>query len=654
MIRYPISKNLGLTVFLLSYLLFPPVLLGQTSQTGAYSVYGSASQQNCNCFVLTPAAKEQGGAVWNTTIIDLSRSFDFQFKVNLGCRGTGLGADGIAFVLQLSDTGLGKNAKDFGLKGINHSLGVTIDTYQNTTYSDPAFDHLAFQANGDMNHADIDNNMAGPVQALQNSTTIKDCNWHLLEVKWEPSDSTFSAYMDGVFRLSMQKDIVHRLFAGNTMVHWGFTGGTGGAYNLQQVCTVIGAQVYIDPIQKFCKTTPISFRDSSVNQPFITSWAWNFGDGTSIHGEDPSHSYLRPGDYQITETVLYDGGCTDTGRATVQIGANPVPRFSISSVCNGQSAPLTNLSTDTLGSIGSWKWQLSNGNTYEDSVPNLSGLAPGHYYLSLRATSTQGCASLTPFDTTFNIYPKPEVGFQADTVCVGSVLTLKGTESNNVPITQWFWQVDTLMQASGQIFQQTFTEENTFPGLMWAFSNMGCISDTARQVLQVQQSHAYAGNDTVLAGGYPLQLQATGGATYRWSPVTFLSDPDISDPVAQPTDAITYTVTALSSAGCPSSASINVKIYKGPTFYVPTAFTPNGDGINDLLKVVAPGIRQFEFLKVYDRWGKLVYNSSDLETGWDGTENGHPMPGGAYVWFVQGVDYDGNTINQKGTTVLMR
>jgi gliding motility-associated-like protein len=654
MFRYPIRRNFGLSSILLTCLIYTPSLLGQTNQTGAYTVYGSANRNSCNCFILTPAEKDQAGAVWSTNAIDLQRSFDLQFKVNLGCRGGDVGADGIAFVLQPTDTGLGKNAKDLGFKGINHSLGVTIDTYQNTDYGDPVYDHLAFQANGDVNHEHLANNLAGPVQALENSPSIKDCNWHILEVKWDPSDSTLSAFMDGVYRLSMQKDIIHRLFFGISKVHWGLTGGTGGAFNEQQVCTVIQANPYVDPAQKFCENAPITFRDSSTNQVFMNHWYWNFGDGVSSHAQDPSHLYTKPGNYLVKEAVQDAAGCSDTNTTHVDIGSYPVAKFSAGSVCSGMPVSVTNQSTNTLGNINTWKWTLSNGIVSTDSIPSLGVLAPGNYSLALSATSVENCTSLTPYDTSFSIYPKPEIGFNADTVCVGTPITLKAMTKSALPISRWYWQVDTLILDSGRIFQHTFNEETTFQALLWAFSNQGCASDTAQQTIQVQQSHAFAGNDTVAAKGYPMQLQASGGLTYRWFPLTFLSDPDISDPVAQPTDSITYTVTAFSSAGCPSSATINVKVYRGPTFYVPSAFTPNGDGINDLLKVVAVGIRQFEFLKVYDRWGKLMYNSADLETGWDGTENGHPMPAGAYIWFVQGIDLEGKVLDQKGTSVLMR
>ncbi len=654
MIRYPISKNFGLSIILLTCLAYSPFLLGQTNQTGAYMVFGSAVHESCNCFILTPEKTVQVGAVWSTNTIDLKRSFDLQFKVNLGCRTGTTGADGIAFVLQLADTGLGKGGKDLGFKGIIHSLGVTIDTYQNADYGDPSYDHLAFQANGDMNHTDLQNNLAGPVQALKNDSKIKDCSWHILEVEWDPADSTLSAYIDGVFRLSMQKDIIHRLFSGQSKVHWGLTGGTGGAFNEQQVCTIIQAGPYVDPAQKFCENAPIAFRDSSTNQVLMNHWYWNFGDGTGAHAEDPSHTYSKPGTYLITEAVEDAAGCADTNTTHIEIGSYPVAKFTTTSICSGLPITLTNQSSNKVGNISNWRWTLSNGAFSTDSIPNFGALPPGNYSLSLLTTTADNCTSLDPYDVSFSIYPKPEIGFQADTTCVGSTLILNARSTNAVPINQWYWQVDTLVLDSGQTFQHIFTEEKTFPGLLWAFSNMGCSSDTAQQTLQVQQSHAFAGNDTVGAKGYPIQLQATGGVTYRWFPVTYLSETDIPDPVAQPTDSITYTLTALSSAGCPSTATISIKVYRGPTFYVPSAFTPNGDGINDLLKVVAPGIRQFEFLKVYDRWGRLVYNSADLERGWDGTENGHPMPIGAYIWIAQGVDYQGNTLDQKGTTVLMR
>ena len=111
---------------------------------------------------------------------------------------------------------------------------------------------------------------------------------------------------------------------------------------------------------------------------------------------------------------------------------------------------------------------------------------------------------------------------------------------------------------------------------------------------------------------------------------------------------------AFTPEGCASYDTLTIKIYKGPEIYVPTAFTPNRDGLNDVLKPTTVGITQFDYFAVYNRYGKLIFKSSDAAKGWDGRINGMEQNTGSYIWMVSGVDYKGNKIFKKGSVVLIR
>ena len=87
---------------------------------------------------------------------------------------------------------------------------------------------------------------------------------------------------------------------------------------------------------------------------------------------------------------------------------------------------------------------------------------------------------------------------------------------------------------------------------------------------------------------------------------------------------------------------------------MPSAFTPNGDGVNDVLIVAAPVVKTLDCFRVYDRWGRLVFSTTDLRVPWDGTLYGKPAPGGAYVWMIRATDAGGRTITQRGTFTLIR
>ena len=170
--------------------------------------------------------------------------------------------------------------------------------------------------------------------------------------------------------------------------------------------------------------------------------------------------------------------------------------------------------------------------------------------------------------------------------------------------------------------------------------------------------NAHAGHDTAVVVGQTLQLNVTSGTSYQWSPGTGLSATNIANPIAlytAPSEGIFYTVLVYNEAGCVDSASLTVKVFKTmPEVFVPTAFTPNGDGKNDVLKPIAVGMQRLDLFNVYNRWGQLVFSTSVNGKGWNGTVNGQQQGPGTYVWMVKAVDYTGAPYIQKGTAVLIR
>lgn len=185
---------------------------------------------------------------------------------------------------------------------------------------------------------------------------------------------------------------------------------------------------------------------------------------------------------------------------------------------------------------------------------------------------------------------------------------------------------------------------------------LGCpkpVTATAK-VNVVPKVRAFAGNDTIIMLNTPFQLNASGGVRYTWSPPDGLNNSNIYNPVTTYNRDITYTVTAYTQEGCSGTADIFVRFIKGPELYIPNAFSPNGDGVNDIFRPLPVGIVKLEYFRVYDRWGKLMYSTTEYMKGWDGTVNGQPAAIGTYVWIVQGKDVSNNTIQRKGTVTLVR
>lgn len=161
--------------------------------------------------------------------------------------------------------------------------------------------------------------------------------------------------------------------------------------------------------------------------------------------------------------------------------------------------------------------------------------------------------------------------------------------------------------------------------------------------------------DTTVVLGQPLQLHATGGDTYTWSLPDWLNNPNSQNPVALPQDNITYRLTATTALGCVGIDFINVKLYKmDPDLYVPTAFSPNGDGNNDILKPILLGMRDLHFFKVFNRNGELVFSTTAKNAGWDGKFKGKPQDPATYVWMAEGINYRGELRQKKGTSILIR
>ncbi len=206
---------------------------GQT--INPYHINGNAYQENCNCYTLTDDVNNQFGSVWNINKIDLNQPFDYKFNINMGCRDND-GADGIVFVLQPISTSLGSSGGGLGYSGITPSIGITIDTWQNTNDNDPAIDHIAIHRNGDINHTSS-NNLAGPIQAIQGSDNIEDCQWHVFRIIWDANTKISLLKLIIKTGANNYRPCEYWVFNGNPMVFWGFTGSTGGSRNRQRFCT---------------------------------------------------------------------------------------------------------------------------------------------------------------------------------------------------------------------------------------------------------------------------------------------------------------------------------------------------------------------------------------------------------------------------------
>ena len=233
----------------------------------------------------------------------------FKFNVFLGCTDAD-GADGIAFVLQPISTSIGAQGGGIGYDGVNPSIGVLVDTWQNLEDNDPFDDHIAIHKNGIIDHSPL-TDVAQPVTALATGGNIEDCQWHTLRIAWDPVTKVISTQIDGVDRVSATIDLVADIFNGNDMVFWGFTAATGGSTNVQKICTSLNPGFHLSR-----RTNNMLSRTRNIHRQFnfvrnnrkmvLGFWRRN---NFQSNLTPPPHTYAEPGIYNVKLSILGNNGC---------------------------------------------------------------------------------------------------------------------------------------------------------------------------------------------------------------------------------------------------------------------------------------------------------------------------------------------------------
>ena len=216
-------------------------------------------------------------------------------------------------------------------------------------------------------------------------------------------------------------------------------------------------------------------------------------------------------------------------------------------------------------------------------------------------------------------------------VCAGTFVTLNGSTLGNVTGVEWFQLPGmTSLGVSNSVVVSSATAQD----ICYVFEAFGvCNGFDTVCVTYNPQPIANAGIDITIIEGHSTQLNATGGGTYIWSPSTGLNDTTISNPIATPLVTTTYYVTVTSDEGCTSIDSIIVTVI--PTIHFPDGITPNGDGKNDTWVIDYINEYPNHVVEIYNRWGELLYRSTNYQNDWDGTYNGENLPVGTYYYVIE-------------------
>lgn len=356
--------------------------------------------------------------------------------------------------------------------------------------------------------------------------------------------------------------------------------------------------------------------------------------------------------YTLTVT---DQGCIDSAKIKVNVLQFITVKLGLDTgICKTDSITLRPVS-DALNYR--WRESLNAGsmNHYNTKYPHAAPLATTTYYVTANLGYCQDSAKIT-----VNVSPYPVAKLGNDTaICFGSRIQLRG----NYQGVYYAWSPTTSLINSNTL-QPVAGPVKTTSYILTAQDTLYCpkkVSDTI-VVRVIQPFSVYAGKDTSVAIGQALQLMAMGSDSaysYLWTPSDFLNADGIFNPVATITatniDSIRYQVLVTTPEGCTSTDDLWVRVFKGgPDILVPSAFTPNGDGKNDQLRPVLIGISKLHYFNIYNRWGMLVFSTSEVNTGWDGSIKGTPQASGTFVYTALGQDSSGKQVKKSGTVVLIR
>lgn len=322
--------------------------------------------------------------------------------------------------------------------------------------------------------------------------------------------------------------------------------------------------------------------------------------------------------------------------------------------CESYEVKFENTSTGGFSYI----WDFGDGSpTSTDFEPTHNYADTGVYTITLIVNPGTTCED--SIKRLVKIYPYFTTSFtKQGELCPGEEITFNGQINSTNPNDEWqfYWNFGDGTGDSTQNInpKHTYDSGGVYEVELYAINKYGC-EYTAYDTIEINSINTNAGNDTMVVLGYDFQLNGTGAEVYHWSPSAYLSDPNIANPsVAFPSEG-EYTYVLTGSAGdCISSDTVNIIVVKEPSILMPNAFSPNADGLNDFFKPVIVGYPYMNYLRLYDRWGNLVFLSYKVQNGWDGNLRGKKAEQGVYFWEISVKDIKGEDVYLKGDVTLLR
>jgi len=396
----------------------------------------------------------------------------------------------------------------------------------------------------------------------------------------------------------------------------------------------------------------------------ITAWNWNFGDGNTAsynNGNPFNYTYTAVNSYIVTLTVQSSNGCeSEIFRDTVNVTSKPSSAFTFTGKpCVDSNYIFTSATGYNAAVPSNWFWEFGDGQTASINTSNAANHSysiPASNIRVRHAVSYGGC----PSDTTENIInlitANPTASFNATAAALCEGMPIQIIGSGSADISSWNWNMGNGNINSMPPFTHIYNVAGNYTISLMVQNAAGCQAAISPQPITIAVKPVVdAGPDIYKREAESKTILATTnnalGYNYLWSPSTYLSASNILTPVTSSPVDIMYRVTITDRiSGCIATDSMNVKIITN--IYVPNAFTPNGDGLNETWRIPALAGYPNCVVTIYNRYSQKIFESKGYTNPWDGRFKGQDQPIGVYVYVINPGEPDMKPI--KGTVTIIR
>ena len=398
----------------------------------------------------------------------------------------------------------------------------------------------------------------------------------------------------------------------------------------------------------------------TINPNITYQWRPTTGMPTS-NIADPTISTTVSATYVLTATYTVTPGfpscpvIIDSFHLDVQ--PNPVVGYlgQPRSVCTNDTVHITaNVEPSYNGYIYSWSPSISLDASTTSTVIFTAGDSTN---LILTVSTSAGCTGKDSIQ--INVH---QIGFDSlinptNPICPGDSVQLnvylrQGTFYQGLTATyQWTPTIYLVNPTSSSPWAHPITSQNY---MVVGTSQYGCFDTLFASVTVRPAAEIYMIDSTIIYPGGSFQISPQTNCSYfAWSPQIGLSDTTIVDPLATPAASTTYIVRGTTEWGCTTTDSIRIHVAPNTLIGIPNAFTP-GANINNYLKILKNGLASLDYFRIYNRWGNLLYSTTDIDAGWDGTYKGKPQPFDVYMYELEVVTTTGKVLQQQGNVTLIR